>query len=196
MNDLILRARQGEPDAVEELLAAYEKRVYNLSLRLMLNAHDAQDMAQESLIKVFRSLPNLQTDCSFTSWVYRITVNTCLDELRRRKKRTYVNLDDLLQQQLPALQTSQNTVEDALLHRQKLEQIMGAINDLDEEARTVILMRDVQGMAYQEIADTLDCRVGTVKSRIHRARKKLMKVLADPEDLPYAPVRADEGSAM
>lgn len=179
MNILIQKARGGDAQATEELLAAFEKRVYNLALRMMLNAHDAQDVAQESMIKIFRSLPSLQTDCSFTSWVYRITVNTCLDELRRRKKRAYVNLDDLLAQQVPLTQTTQHSVEEEFLHREQLANILQTIDTLDEEARTVILLRDVQGLAYQEIAQMLDCRVGTVKSRIHRARKKLIKMLDD-----------------
>lgn len=173
---LIKRAQQGESNAMEELIFACEKRVYNIAYRLMGNEADAYDMAQESLIKIYKGITSFKGESSLSSWVYRLTVNTCMDGLRKRKN-TPISLEYSMEVGVPFEDSFSPTPEEQALSLESAEDIQKAINCLSEVYRAVIVMRDIDGYSYEEISDMLDVSVGTVKSRINRGREKLRELL-------------------
>lgn len=171
---LIARAQKGDNAAIEALLLCCEKRVYNTAFRFMGNEADALDMAQESLIKIYKKLPTYRSDASFSSWVYRICVNTCLDELRRRKKAP-VPIDYIQNEAADSLEAP--SPEKYAISIENKEMLQIAINALGEEQKSVIILRDINGLSYEEVAECLNISIGTVKSRICRARQKLREML-------------------
>ena len=144
---------------------------------MMPSAEDAKDVSQNVLIKIYNNLSNFKGDSLFSTWIYRITVNTCIDEIRKYKRKNEVSIDDEDKGvgrniQDPALSPEQN-----IIASEGLNAILEAVKELPEEYSTVITLRDIQGFAYSEIAEITDCSLGTVKSRISRARGKLKELL-------------------
>lgn len=182
---LLARAQAGDVQAFERLVAAYERKVYNLAYRLTGNHDDASDVAQEALIKVYTSLGDFRGDSSFSTWLYRVVSNACLDELRRRKRQRATSLDEPLATDDGALArqlaASGDGPEEALARKELRATVQLAIQNLDEEHRVVIILRDIQGHSYQEIADYLGLSLGTVKSRLNRARAALQKKFSELE---------------
>lgn len=174
---LIMRARKGEPDAIEALLSQYEKKIYNTALRMMGNQEDAMDAAQDAMIKIYCNLPSFKGECAFYSWAYRIAVNTCLDGLRRRKSDWHIPIVDDEGNTYDLPDGNAADPESQFESAAKMEEIKQAVSQLEPEHRTVIVLRDIQGCSYQDIADILKCNMGTVKSRISRARLQLQKLL-------------------
>lgn len=177
-DDLIIeRAKNGDVQAFEELISAYERRIFNTALRTMKNPDDANDVAQEAIIKIYKNIAGFKGDCTFAVWVYRIVSNACYDELRRRKRHSDMSLDALTADGVVQFRDS-GELPDQYAERNELSQnIQKAINQLDEEYRVPIVLRELQGLSYQEIADIMDVNLGTVKSRISRARLQLQKKL-------------------
>lgn len=175
---LVLRAQKGEADAMEALLAQYEKRIYNISLRVTGNETDAFDAAQEALIKIYKSIASFRGTASFSSFVYRLTVNTCIDFLRKRKND--ISIEASLEDGL-SFEDKNNTddPEKAYLNSDLNDKIQQALQKLDEEHRVLIVLKDIQGFSYEEIAQVLKLSMGTVKSRLFRGREKLKKALAN-----------------
>ncbi len=175
---LILRAQKGEAAAMETLLAQYEKRIYNISLRVTGNEQDAFDAAQEALIKIYKSIASFRGSASFSSFVYRLTVNTCIDFLRKRKND--ISIEASLEDGL-SFEDKNNTddPEKAYLNNDLNGKIQQALQKLDEEHRILIVLKDIQGFSYEEIAQVLKLSMGTVKSRLFRGREKLKKSLAN-----------------
>lgn len=175
---LVKRAQKDDSTAIEELLFAYEKRVYNIAFRYMGNEADAYDMAQEALIKIYKRIKSFKGDSSFSSWVYRITVNTCLDGLRKNKKNV-VSLESTLENGASYQDEKSDTPEESALKQERQKYIQQAINTLSADHKSVIILRDINGFSYEEVADCLSISVGTVKSRISRARQKLKEILLE-----------------
>ncbi len=175
---LVKRAQKGDAKALEELLFAYEKRVYNISYRYMGNEADAYDMAQEALIKIYRRIKAFKGESSFSSWVYRITVNTCLDGLRKNKKNV-VSLESALESGASYSDDKNDTPEEAVLRLEDQSRVQEAIGILSADHKSVIVLRDINGLSYEEVALILSVSVGTVKSRICRARQKLKEILTE-----------------
>lgn len=195
---LVARACQGDVAAFEQLVAAYERKVYNLAYRLTGNPEDAADVAQEALLKVYTSLPEFRGDASFSTWLYRVVSNTCLDELRRRKRQRAVSLDqpisltdgeDLTRQWAD----ESDGPEEALTRKEQQAMVQQAISLLDEDHRVIIIMRDIQGLSYEEVADALGLSLGTVKSRLNRARAALQKKFSELELFGPKVVRRVQG---
>jgi RNA polymerase sigma-70 factor (ECF subfamily) len=188
--DLIKLSISGDMEAFEELVARYQNKIYSLAYRYMGNEDDASDMAQEALVKAYRSLKGFKGDSSLSTWLYRITANVCLDELRKRKRVVHmISLDepvatldgDLLEKDI----ADHSPTADIVYEQKELEQeLQSLINILKPEHRSVIILRDVMDFTYEEIAETLNCSVGTVKSRLSRGREILRKKLAKRELLP------------
>ena len=178
---LIDAAIAGDSYAFEQLVQPLEGRIYAVALRMCQNREDAQDCMQEAMIRIYRALSGFKGQSSFSTWVYRITMNTCLDELRRRKARKSTSLDNLVDAGWsPSDET--DTPERHAVQSEQRRTIERAIADLPEDMRAAIVLRDIQGLAYDEIAAALDVNVGTVKSRISRARERLReKLSAHPE---------------
>ena len=179
---LIERASGGDPSAFNQLMAAHEKRMYAVALRMFANREDAQDCLQEAMLRVYRAIGGFKGQSSFSTWVYRITMNTCLDEMRRKKNKQAASLDGLLDQGWAPADES-NMPEKQAVKSELRREIQSAIRDLPEDMRSAVVLRDIQGMAYDEIAQVLDVNVGTVKSRISRAREKLRGKLKEKPEL-------------
>lgn len=173
---LIKSAQKGNDAALEALLFAYEKKVYNVAYRYMGNETDAYDMAQESLIKIYKRIRTFRHESSFSSWVYRLTVNTCLDGLRKRKKEP-LSLDSTIESGVLVEDKNSVMPEAHALNLESREDIQAAINTLSEDHRITVILRDIQGLSYEEIAETLSISIGTVKSRLSRGRQRLKEML-------------------
>jgi RNA polymerase sigma-70 factor (ECF subfamily) len=173
---LVKRAQKGDNKALEELLFAYEKKVYNTAYRYMGNEADAYDMAQEALIKIYSRIKAFKGDSSFSSWVYRLTVNTCLDGLRKTKKKV-ISLDASIEGGASYKDNANILPEEEALRVELRGDIQKAINTLSSEHKSVVILRDINGLSYEEVAQYLSVSVGTVKSRISRARQKLKESL-------------------
>ena len=174
---LIQKAKQGDMRAFEELILKHEKIVYNLALRMMNHSEDAQDIAQEVFLKAYRSLSNFDERSAFSTWLYRITHNTCIDEMRKRKGKQTYSLEEELESEEGTMQRqiadAGDTPEESLLRAEQKSEILQALDRLSEEHKAAILLRDVKGLSYEEIAEILELSLGTVKSRISRARNQL-----------------------
>ena len=178
---LLKRAAKGDVDAFEALIVQYEKFIYNAAWRIMGNAEDAKDIAQEVAIKIFRNLSSVADIKHMRAWVARITHNACMDELRRRRGKTADSYDAMLD--LGDAEVEREIADaadgpEALLLRQELAgQIEEGLRRLSDEHRALIVLRDVQGLQYEEIAEITQMPLGTVKSRISRGRRNLKQIL-------------------
>ena len=176
--ELVRAAQRGDDSAFEELVRTYEKRVYHLALRMCGNVDDAYEVAQEAFLSAWKGMRFFRGDSSFSTWLYRLTTNAAIDFLRRQRRQggsDGVSLDDedtFLEVADPAPSPHQQAerleLRDALAR---------GLNALSPEHRQVLLLRELQGLTYEEIAAALELDLGTVKSRIARAREKLRKYL-------------------
>ena len=179
---IVRKVLDGDANAFETLVLEYEKNVYNIALRMTGNSEDAADMTQEAFIKAYNSLQAFRGDSKFSVWLYRIVSNVCLDFLRSKNRRPTVSLsvedDDGEDTQLDVADESQSP--ELLLDRKLTrESVRRGLDSLPPDYRQILLLREVQGLSYDEIAQALGLEVGTVKSRIFRARKRLCTFLID-----------------
>ncbi len=184
---IIRRVQHGDTDAFELLVAAYEKNVFNVALQMTGNREDAQDMAQEAFLKAYSSLSSFRGDSKFSSWLYRIVSNVCLDYKRKQIRRPSSSLtvedDDGETLQLAIADESQSP-ERLLEQKLTREAVRRGLQELPEEQRHILLLREIQGLSYEEIGEAMDLEAGTVKSRIFRARKKLCAFLLENGNIP------------
>ena len=177
---LIRRAQRGDNDAVEQLLLEHQKNVYNLCYRMAGNADDALDLSQETFLRAWRCLDQYQFASSFSTWLYRLCSNLCIDFLRRRKRQQAMPLTfedaDGEEQTLSVPDPAPSPEEQTELKLTR-EALAAAMAQLLPEHRAVLQLRVVNEMSYEQIADVLDIQIGTVKSRLSRARNQLKKIL-------------------
>ena len=179
---LIERASGGDPEAFNRLMERHERRMYAVALRMCANREDAQDCLQEAMLRVYRSIGGFKGEASFSTWVYRITMNTCLDELRRRKNKQSSSLDDLLDEGwAPA--DDRSSPEKHAVRAETARALRQTIQELPEDMRAAVVLRDIQGYTYEEIAGILETNVGTIKSRISRGREKLREKMREKPEL-------------
>ncbi|MBR5453665.1 MAG: sigma-70 family RNA polymerase sigma factor [Clostridia bacterium] len=174
---IIKRAARGDSEAFAILLREKQSLVYNLAYRLSENREDALDISQEVFIKVWRSLPGFRGDSSFDTWLYRITLNAARDYLERERKHTRGKVDE--EDTPESLTASYDTPEERYLDLEEAGEVKAALGRLSREHREILILREVHGYGYREIADMLDLEEGTVKSRINRARAALKKELTE-----------------
>jgi len=179
---LLLRAIDGDSEAFSKLMEAHEHRMYAVAFRMCGNREDAQDCLQESMLRIYRAISGFKGQSSFSTWIYRITINTCLDELRRRKMRKTTSLDNLLDTGWSP-SDSMDTPENNSIRMEQRRMIEQAISSLPDDMRAAIVLRDIQGFPYETIASALDTNVGTIKSRISRGREKLRDILSRQSEL-------------
>lgn len=186
---LVAAAQRGDLDAFNELVLAYQDRVYNLAYRILGDSAAAEDATQETFIAAYRHLSTFRGG-SFLSWLMRTVANRCYDELRRQKRRPAISWEsfgELDEEANPFLVNGHPTPEEAAQQAELTRFLQAAIVTLPPDQRVVLVLSDVEGMNYQEIADTLGIPVGTVKSRLARARARLRDLLqAQRELLPRA----------
>lgn len=177
--ELIRRAAQGDDGAFEQLVLVHQRQVYNLCLRICCNEADAMDLSQEAFIRAWRGLGQYQFGAEFSTWLYRLTRNVCIDFLRAQKRRQTVPLhlnDDEGETELPLPDTAEGPEERAVAgeRRRALAQAMQA---LSPEHREILTLRVIEDLPYEQIAQILGVRTGTVKSRLARARISLKNIL-------------------
>lgn len=186
-NRTIRRVLDGDVNAFELLVRDYEKNLYNLALRMVKNPDDAADMTQEAFIKAYNSLTSFRGDSKFSVWLYRIVSNVCLDFLRSRSRHQTVSLsvenDEGEETELDIADESQSP-EELLERKLTRESVRRGLDALPEDYRQILLLREIQGLSYDEIGEVLSLEIGTVKSRIFRARKKLCEFLIRDGNIP------------
>ena len=164
MNETIAvqRAKRGDGEAFEALVTQYEQKVYSLAYHYAGNEHDAMDISQEVFLRVYRFLPQFNEDSRFSTWLYRVTSNVCKDYVRKKNGKYSFDVPDL-----------RYNPENALEQQEMRREIHESLQSLSPDHREILVMRDVLGLTYEDIAQTLQLEEGTVKSRISRARDKL-----------------------
>lgn len=175
---LIRRAKAGSVEAFEMLIEGYQSKVYRHALRTVKDPDDAFDAAQEALLKVYRSLDQFEGQSKFSTWLYRITHNVCIDMLRKKGRYRTLSLDSCDEEGMPLeIVDPSLTPEELVLSREGEMTVKEAILRLSPMYSEAVMLRDVEGMTYEEIAEIQQCSVGTVKSRINRGRQKLKEYL-------------------
>jgi RNA polymerase sigma-70 factor (ECF subfamily) len=184
---LIDAAQRGEVESFNALVRLYEGRVYNLCYRMLGDADSAADAAQDAFLSAFRNLRSFRGG-SFRSWLLRIATNTCYDVLRARKRRptTSLDIDSDAEDDGSPLQIADTAEapDDFALRRELAAAIQRGLADLPEEQRLILVLSDIQGLAYEEIAEVTGANLGTVKSRLSRGRARLRDILKAGELLP------------
>ncbi len=178
--ELVLRVQQGDKSAFDLLVLKYQHRIIQLVNRFVKDPSEAQDVAQEAFVKAYRALGNFRGDSAFYTWLYRIAINTAKNYLvsRSRRHSDYeVDLNDAEQIEGARQLKGLDTPDSLLMNDQIVEAIKEAIDGLPDEMKTAIMLREFEGMSYEEIAEAMDCPVGTVRSRIFRAREAIDKKL-------------------
>jgi RNA polymerase sigma-70 factor (ECF subfamily) len=178
--ELVRAAQQGDTSALDTLLRRHHQRVHRLCRRLAGNDADAADATQEALIAVVRGLPRFDGRAAFTTWLYRVSTNAALDELRRRQRRPVPRDPDLDTERAAATDRTP-TLDQQVADRLTID---AALADLPTDFRVAVVLRDVAGLDYAEIAAVLDLPPGTVRSRIARGRGQLARRLGNPSDEP------------
>jgi len=170
-NELVEKSKKGDLESFEKLIMLYEKKIYNIAFRMTGDREDASDIAQEVCIKIYKSINTFKGNSSFSTWVYRITSNVCIDMIRKRNNTISINTNraDGEEYEIP-IEDKSKLPEDIVESKETVELIKGYISELAPDQRIVIILRDIQGYSYEEISKILDVNVGTVKSRLNRAR--------------------------
>ena len=176
---LVARAREGDPEAFSRLVSQHYERIFGTVYSLIGNRDDADDLTQEVFLKAYRSLGRFRGKSQFYTWLYRIGVNACLDWLKSRKRRSGdLSVEREQWEGREDRGLTGQVATDAGVERQELQAILEqALDTLPDEYRMTVVLREIDGLAYEEIADLLRCNVGTVKSRLFRARMRLRTVL-------------------
>ena len=184
---VVERVRAGDTDAFEVLVTAYQKQIYNLTLRYVSNPEDAADLTQEAFLRAYRSLDSFRGDSRFSVWLYRLATNVCIDLLRSRGRGTVTSLTVENEDEEPEeLDVADERFEPQKeLERLELQRaVREGLKTLTEDARTIVVLRELEGLSYAEIGEQLGLEPGTVKSRLFRARKALCDYLRESGNLP------------
>ncbi len=180
---MIKRAASGDTEAFGELVKAYESMVYNTAMQALRNSEDAYDVSQEVFIKAWRSITGFRGDSKFSTWLYRITCNQIKDYIRAKSRHATISLseydsDDDTDKETDIPDTNRSVMPEEVYLRDELrDTVREAIESMSEDHRQIIVLRDIEGYSYEEIAEMLGLEIGTVKSRINRARNAVKEFL-------------------
>ncbi len=174
---LVARVQQGDKRAFDLLVLKYQRKIMRLLSRMLNNQSEVEDIAQETFIKAYRALPQFRGDSAFYTWLYRIAINTARNWLSSNQRKMMVS-DTFETKEGETFSQSDNlididTPESRMVSKEIAHTVNQAIGDLPEDLRTAIVLREIEGMSYEEIAQTMDCPIGTVRSRIFRAREAI-----------------------
>ncbi len=183
--DLIRKIKKGDMESFNELVRRYETKIYSVAYRFMGNHADAGDLAQETFIRMYQALPGFRGESSFSTWLYRIAANACRDELRKRQRRRSISMDELIENSPASVPVAagNDSPEEVLQRNETQRHVQECLNRLSDDHRLVLVMREIQGLSYEEIAEVLNCSLGTVKSRISRARNALKEKIREKGEL-------------
>ena len=178
---LVERAQQGDHKAFELLVSKYQRRLTRLLARFVKDEHEVNDVTQEALIKAYRALPNFRGESAFYTWLYRIGINTAKNFLATNGKKLVISADVANEEgemfDLSDQLADDHTPEAEMMNREILQTVEAAVARLPEDLRRAITLREMEGLSYDEIAQIMDCPIGTVRSRIFRAREVIAKDL-------------------
>ncbi len=191
---LVKRVRSGDQRAFKLLVERYQRKVYAVALGMLKDKEAAMDVSQEAFVKVYKYLDHFKGDSSFYTWLYRITANICIDHLRKRAGSggEHVEFDetvtsDMSEARIGALGSRLGTnPQKSALRRELAEKIQEALAQVPEKHRAILLLREIEGMSYEDLARTLDIPKGTVMSRLFHARAKVQKILSEYLELDEA----------
>ena len=178
---IIAKVLDGDTNAFEALVEDQKKVVFNLALRMLGNEEDAYDISQDAFLKAYTNLSSFRGDCKFSSWLYKLTTNLCLDFIRKRNRHKVVPLvfeDDNGDSDYLEIPDESYSPEILTEQKQLRESVRSGLNQLPPQQREILVLREIGGLRYDEIGRQLDLEEGTVKSRIFRARKKLCDILS------------------
>ncbi|HEX5657810.1 MAG TPA: sigma-70 family RNA polymerase sigma factor [Polyangiales bacterium] len=181
---LVRRAQAGDRAAFRKLFDLYHRRVYQMAVAMLRHPQDAHDVVQEAFVRVHRHLPDFQGNSSFYTWLYRISMNLVYDQLRRRKAQRAVDFDETIGRAEEGAESTLKPVIDGAdpartaARKELAGEIQAALDTLPEHHRQVILLREVEGLSYEEIAKIMDVPKGTIMSRLFHARRKMQRALA------------------
>jgi RNA polymerase sigma-70 factor (ECF subfamily) len=178
--ELVRRVQRGERGAFDLLVLRYQHKVVKLVARLLRDPAEAEDVAQEAFVKAYRAIGSFRGDSAFYTWLYRIAVNTARNAMASRQRRPLAYEADLNESEQSAVESRMrdtDTPEAAALSDEIHTTVNRAVADLPEDLRTAIILREIEGLSYEEIANAMDCPVGTVRSRIFRAREAIDRSL-------------------
>jgi RNA polymerase sigma-70 factor, ECF subfamily len=179
MDILVSKLKTGDQEVWKMIIESYSKKVYNIALNFAGNRDEAADITQDIFLKVYNNIDKFKEDRNFTSWLLRVSKNYCIDYWRKNKyHRKNLELDESLS--VPASREA-DTPEDTLIKHYDAEYVRKKLRLLPPDLRTLIIMRDIQDLSYQDISEHLDIPLGTTKSRINRARTKLAKIFLEEE---------------
>jgi RNA polymerase sigma-70 factor (ECF subfamily) len=183
--ELVARCQRGEAQAFETLLGRYRRKVYGLAMGMVGNRDDAMDVVQDAFVRVFRHIGRFQGDSSFYTWVYRITMNLCIDHVRKGSRMRAAPYEDRLshegvdQGDFPVLPVRHDVNPGKAARRHEImDHVSAALEELPPHHRAVIVMREFEGLSYEEMAHVMQVPKGTIMSRLFHARQKLQKALA------------------
>jgi RNA polymerase sigma-70 factor, ECF subfamily len=174
---LVRRAQRGDQEAFATLFQIHKKRVYSVCLQMTKDVADAEDLTQEAFLQVFRNLNSFRGDSAFSTWLYRIAVNTVLMKLRRRKTPPLLSLDEPVSSESPSLKRDVGTADLNLSGAIDRIALRRAIEELPEGCRQIFDLHEVQGFQHHEIARQLECSIGNSKSQLHKAKMKMRDLL-------------------
>jgi len=174
---LVQRAQRGDEQAFAALYRLHSKRVYSVCLRMTKDVAEAEDLAQEAFIQVFRNLNSFRGDSAFSTWLYRVAVNTVLMKLRRRKSPPLLSLDEALSSDSPSLKREVGKDDLSLCGAIDRIALRRALEELPRGCRQIFELHEVEGYQHHEIADQLQCSIGNSKSQLHKARKSMRALL-------------------
>lgn len=182
-------AIDGDVNAFEKIVLSYEKKVYNIAYNMFGNEQDAYDASQEVFIKLYKNIHSFKFDSSFATWLHRIAVNSCIDEYRKKKKhiqQAAYSFDEPIESEGNPIQRQ---IEDHALNPEQqivqdetVDEVRRAIMRLKEEHKMILILRDIRGHSYDEVSEILECSVGTVKSRLSRARNALKNIILETRE--------------
>lgn len=184
--ELIKQLKNGNEEAFNELVTRYSKKLYYLCLKMLQNETDAEDTVQIVFLKAYTNLSKFEEKSSLSTWLYRIGTNVCTDVLRKRKKETSTSLYAMStdeEEYALEIPDERENVEKKVLEHERKEALYQAINTLKPKQKQLIVLRDLEGLSYEEIAEILKMNTGTVKSGINRARKALLEKLQKNTEL-------------
>lgn len=180
---LIEQSKAGDIESFEQLIAAHQKRMFNIAYRMLGNLEDANDVTQEALVKAYRGIKNFSGKSSFSTWLYTIVNNACIDFIRKNRKTNIIYLDREYETEDGSYKVelySNDHRPEELLEKKEVQRLVHeSIDKLSYEHKKIIILRDIQQLSYKEIAEILSCSEGTVKSRISRARNNLKIIIQE-----------------
>ena len=170
--ELVRLCQKGDMAAFEQLFHRHQDRIYSVASKMMNNQEDAMDLTQEIFLRAYQKIGKFNFSSAFSTWLYKLATNLCIDELRKRKRSANTTpLEEAV------LEADSDTPEEHAIERDRQRQVWDAINSLKEKERAIIILKDIEGLSYKEIAEVFKCSLGRVKSRLHEARQNLRSVL-------------------